>query len=110
MPLEIGSEKWLVKRGYYFGGFEKKLAEKYQTDQVVINRIRKDVIHHKLPYDKIFTHYADKAYKSANEKIPNTNTLATKVTAFLKTVTTEQLDDITQLTKFDWDFVPEEGK
>ncbi len=104
MPLIIGSEKWEKKRGYFFGGFEKKLAEKYNISPAVVNQLRKDVIYHKKPYSDIFVHYADKAYKSANETPPNTNTLATKITTFLKTATTEQLDDITRITKFDRDF------
>ena len=110
MSLTMGSEQWKKKRGYYFGGFEKKLAEKYTIHQTVVNQLRKDVIYHKKTYNEIFIFYANRAYKSANETPPNTNTLATKITTFLKTATTEQLDDITRLTKFDWDFSDLTGK
>lgn len=105
--LEKGSEKWLKKRGYYFFSLESDLANKFQTSQVVINEIRKYVIHKKMSYIDMFAYFSKKAQKSAALNPPITNTLATKITSLLKRVSTDDLDEITHLTKFDWDYIEE---
>jgi hypothetical protein len=110
--------KAIKKRGYYFDNLEKTLSQKHNISRELINEIRRLAIFKKLTQQEICIKITDALQNHTYQVDPHSRyknlekliALRTEVLTYLLRCSPEIFADITQLTKYDWDYQGEDKK
>ena len=117
-PGTLERTKWNKKRGQYFHAIHTLYSEKYNIPLLIISEIRKFAIHRKLTKKEICIEITKNFNEGNYNREPGKCKHPKGFSSFsklrevreemLKTLlkmTPETFTDITQLKKYDWDFV-----
>lgn len=112
-------DKLQKKRGYYFGGLESELSIKYNISRLYINEIRRHALHKRrtqqdiclLITERLSSSYYDtlprKAYHLSKIRVKK---MHEEVLKFLLHLPPDSFNEITRITKYDWDYDGEDRK